>query len=71
MQSAHGMLVTTQTSLQQSMLVILFCILLAFALQLLAFCGHQQTLFPQPTDQALSICQHTRYRARAAESITW
>lgn len=53
MQSAHGMLVRTQTSLQQSILVILFCILLAFAPQLLALCAHQVTPFPQPTDQAI------------------
>lgn len=54
-QSVHRMLGTTHTSLQQSILVILLCILLVFAPQLLAFCGHQVTPFPQPTDQALSM----------------
>ncbi len=53
MQPAHGMLITTQTSLQQSILVILFRILLVFAHQLLALCAHQVTPFAQPTDQAI------------------
>ena len=58
MQSANIMCITSHTSLQQSILVILLCILLVFAPRLLAFYGRQGTPYSQPADQMIIMPAH-------------